>query len=117
MRVSLPYVTSYPAGRDRTLISVDGGEEPVWSRSSNEFYYRNGQRWMAVTTSFRPTFDASRPRVLFEGNYLNVPGLSYDVTADGRRFVLIRGLETPPTREIHVVLNWFEELKRLTHRP
>ena len=111
------YVTSYPAGRDRTLISVDGGEEPVWSRSSNEFYYRNGQRWMAVTTSFRPTFDASRPRVLFEGNYLNVPGLSYDVTADGRRFVLIRGLETPPTREIHVVLNWFEELKRLTHRP
>ena len=55
--------------------------------------------------------------MLFEGNYLNVPGLSYDVTADGRRFVLICGLETPPTREIHVVLNWFEELKRLTHRP
>ena len=111
------YVTSYPAGRDRTLISLDGGEEPVWSRSSNEVYYRNGQRWMTVTTSFRPTFDASRPRLLFEGNYLNVPGLSYDVTADGRRFVLIRGLDTPPTREIHVVLNWFEELKRLTHRP
>jgi serine/threonine-protein kinase len=111
------YVTTYPPGRDRTLISVDGGEEPVWSRSSNELYYRNGQRWMAVTTSSRPTFDASRARVLFEGNYLNVPGLSYDVTGDGRRFVLIRGLETPPAREIHVVLNWFTELKRLTHRP
>jgi hypothetical protein len=107
------YVTSYPAVRGRNLISVDGGEEPIWSRNSNELYYRNGQRWMAVTTSTRPAFDASRPRVLFEGNYLNVSGLSYDVTADGRRFVLIRGLDTPPTREIHVVLNWFEELKRL----
>ncbi len=107
------YVTSYPAVRGSNLISVDGGEEPIWSRNSNELYYRNGQRWMVVNTSNRPAFDASRPRVLFEGNYLNVSGLSYDVTADGRRFVLIRGLDTPPTREIHVVLNWFEELKRL----
>ena len=72
---------------------------------------------MVVTTSTQPTFDASRPRLLFEGNYLNVSGLSYDVTADGRRFVLIRGLDAPPTREIHVVLNWFEELKRLTRTP
>jgi Tol biopolymer transport system component len=111
------YVTSYPVIHERKLISVDGGEEPVWSRNSNALYYRNGQRWLVVTTSTRQAFDASQPRVLFEGNYLNVSGLSYDVTADGRRFVLIRGLETPPTREIHVVLNWFEELKRLTRRP
>jgi hypothetical protein len=44
---------------------------------------------------------------------LNVPGFSYDVTSDSQRFVLIRGLDSPPVREIHVVLNWFEELKRL----
>jgi eukaryotic-like serine/threonine-protein kinase len=111
------YVTSYPAVRGRSLISLEGGEEPIWSRNGKELFYRNGQRWMAVTTSTRPAFDASRPRLMFEGNYLNVSGLSYDVTPDGRRFVLIRGLETPPAREIHVVLNWFEELKRLTHRP
>jgi Tol biopolymer transport system component len=108
------YVTSYPAVGGRRLISIDGGEEPVWSRDGKELFYRNGQRWMVVTTVTQPTFDASRPRLLFEGNYLNVTGLSYDVTADGRRLVLIRGLDVSPTREIHVVLNWFEELKRLT---
>jgi eukaryotic-like serine/threonine-protein kinase len=107
------YVTSYPAIHGRNPISVDGGEEPIWSRNSNELYYRNGQRWMAVTTSTRQGFEASRPRVLFEGNYLNVSGLSYDVTADGQRFMLIRGLDAPAVREIHVVLNWFEDLKRL----
>jgi Tol biopolymer transport system component len=111
------YVTTYPAVGIRHLISIDGGEEPIWSRNGKELFYRNGQRWMVVTTSTQPTFDASRPRLLFEGNYLNVSGLSYDVTADGRRFVLIRGLDTPPAREIHVVLNWFEELKRLSNKP
>ena len=106
------YVTSYPAIQGRNPISVDGGEEPIWSRNG-QLYYRNGQRWMAVTTSTRQGFEASRPRVLFEGNYLNVSGLSYDVTADGQRFMLIRGLDAPAVREIHVVLNWFEDLKRL----
>ena len=110
------YVTSHPEVRGRTLISFDGGEEPIWSRDGKELFYRNGQRWMSVTVSTRPTFDAGRPRMVFEGNYLNVSGLSYDITADGRRFVLIRGLDAPPAREIHVVLNWFEELKRLTDR-
>jgi eukaryotic-like serine/threonine-protein kinase len=111
------YVTSYPDVRGRTLISFDGGEEPIWSRDGKELFYRNGQHWMSVTVSTGPTFDASRPRMIFEGNYLNVSGLSYDVTADGRRFILIRGLDALPAREIHVVLNWFEELKRLTNRP
>lgn len=84
------YVTSFPAVGGRTLIAIDGGEEPVWSPDGNELFYRNGQRWMVVTTSTQPTFDASRPRLLFEGNCLNVSGLSYDLTADGRRFILIR---------------------------
>lgn len=73
--------------------------------------YRNGQQWMGVTVEAGTTFDASRPRLLFQGNYLNVPGFSFDVAPDSGRFVLIHGVEAPPVREIHVVLNWFEELK------
>ena len=34
--------------------------------------------------------------------------MNYDVTADGQRFVMV----DPAPSEIHVVLNWFEELKR-----
>ncbi len=39
--------------------------------------------------------------------------LHYDVTPDGQRFVMVESaVESDPT-EVVVVLNWFEELKRL----
>jgi serine/threonine protein kinase len=37
----------------------------------------------------------------------------YDITPDGRRFVIIQGEEPQPLTEIRVILNWYEELKRL----
>ena len=35
----------------------------------------------------------------------------YDVTADGQRFLVHLRNPDAPAREIHVVENWFEELK------
>jgi hypothetical protein len=37
---------------------------------------------------------------------------SYDVTADGRRFVMIDTSNNPRPTQIDVIVNWFEELKR-----
>lgn len=45
---------------------------------------------------------------------LNVAGLSYDVAPDRQRFlVLPPQCDDSQIRELHVVTNWFEELKRL----
>jgi hypothetical protein len=55
----------------------------------------------------------SEPRQLFEGAF-SVDGVfrdSFGVSADGKRFLLIRA-EPRPT-EIVIVQNWLEELKRL----
>ena len=51
---------------------------------------------------------------MFEGNYINVMGIEYDVAPDGRHFIMIEANEpkSPPT-ELSVALNWFAELKRL----
>ena len=38
----------------------------------------------------------------------------YDVTPDGTKFVLLTIKPEAAATEIHVVLNWFEELNRLT---
>ncbi len=35
----------------------------------------------------------------------------YDVTPDGTRFVVLMTKPDAVPKEIHVVLNWFEELK------
>ena len=44
------------------------------------------------------------------------PVRPYDISPDGQRFLFLRKDLPPPTpapREMHVVVNWFEELKRL----
>ena len=40
---------------------------------------------------------------------------NYDVTPDGQRFLMLRPIsqKNEPVTEIHVVLNWSEDLKRL----
>ena len=60
---------------------------------------------------------------MFEGDYVfspdvvTGPGRTYDVAPDGQRFLMIRSGDTADGEagraEIHVVLNWHEELKRL----
>jgi hypothetical protein len=41
----------------------------------------------------------------------------YDVTLDGQRFVMVDASESePPPKEIILVQNWFEEVKRLVPR-
>jgi hypothetical protein len=51
-------------------------------------------------------YQASQP------NYVRA---NYDVSPDGQRFLMLQpvGQEQPPVTQIHVVLNWAEELKRL----
>ena len=68
---------------------------------------------MAVDITTEPTFTASKPRLLFEERYERSPTswANYDVTPDGQRFLMVKPNEQAAT-QIHVVLNWFEELKR-----
>jgi hypothetical protein len=64
---------------------------------------------MAVDIQTEPSFTAGRPRLLFEGQYEDW----WDVAADGQRFLMVQSVEPEqPATQIHVVLNWFEELKR-----
>jgi len=108
------YVQPYPAMDKAWQISDDFGEEPVWSADGKELFYRSGDRWMVVSISTEPEFAAGTPRVLFEGLYFNAPGVSYDVAPDGQHFLVLQPeYDSSQVREIHVVTNWFEELKRL----
>jgi serine/threonine protein kinase len=108
------YVESVPRGRGRWLVSSGGGIEPLWSPDGRELFYRNGDELLAVPVQSTPTFSVGAPRVLFERRLKNgIYGtLSYDITDDGREFLMIeRQVELVPNR-LHVVLNWDEELRR-----
>ncbi len=108
------YVRSWPEDTSRMLVSAHGGTDPVWSSDGTELFYRNGEAMMAVSVETGTSFTAGTPELLFEGRFkLGVHGsLSYDVSADGR-FLMIERSQDETTDRLHVVLNWFEELKRL----
>ena len=93
-------------------ISSEGGEEPLWSKDGRELFYRNGPKWMAADVTTDPQFKAGTPHMLFEGPYLNVPGVSYDVAADGRFLMLEESFKQPPTLQLQAIFNWAEEVKR-----
>jgi len=61
------------------------------------------------------------PRALFQGTHVSFnlsDGILWDINPDGKRFLVMKAVQ--PTdkapaaeapRQIHVVLNWIEELK------
>ncbi len=67
---------------------------------------------MAVEVTTQPQFKVGTPRMLFEGPYLNVPGVSYDVAADGRFLMLEESYKQPPTLQLQAIINWSEEVKQ-----
>jgi hypothetical protein len=104
------YVRPYPEGNPRRKVSANGGTAPRWGTHGKELFYRVGGKVMALNVETRPDFVAATPRELFDGPYG-----AYDALPDGASFVMVKEMADgdPPTR-INFVLNWFEELKRLT---
>ena len=112
------YVRPFPKVEEgKWQISTDGGVELRWAANGRELFYRNenGDQMMAVNITTEPTFGAGTPRLLFEGVYTRGQGGSafYDVTPDGQRFVMVQAQQGAVQAQINVVLNWFEEIKRL----
>jgi hypothetical protein len=110
-------VQPYPGPGGKWQISTEGGTEPAWNRNGKELFYRTGNKMMAVDVATQPSFSAGKPRMLFEGQYLTTDwpliSTSYDVSADGQRFLMVKATEQASSAtQINVVLNWFEELKQ-----
>lgn len=107
------YVQAYPRGNP-VQISQGGGEEAMWSAKGDEVFYRNRDSWQAVPVSLQPAFKASEPRELFRGPFINVPDYSEDIHPDGQRFLMLMP-EYPdaPVTQLHLILNWADEVRRL----
>ncbi len=118
------FVVPFPEASGKRQISTKGGTEPRWARDGRELFYRNGDKMMAVAIDTEPELSPAKPVLLFEGPYAQgtslfgffdtPPYTNYDVAPDGEGFIMIQQEERGGSRaELEVVLNWFEELKRL----
>jgi hypothetical protein len=101
-------------------VSTNGGTRPIWTRSGRELVYVSPTgALMRVGVTTGPAWAVTTPTLVVKEGYFTNPswwGRSYDISPDGQRFLMIKeggadGTAAPPS--IIVVLNWFEELKRL----
>ena len=124
------YVLPFPAtGVEPRQITQDGGMFPLWTREGDELFYRRPFNFLPtladalmgvdVRTEVGFEWGAERPLPI-EQFWATGDHRDYDVTPDGRRFLVITPIEAtgaetnePATPQIVVVENWFEELRRL----
>ena len=108
------YVQPFPEGGRVIPVSTGRGSEPVWSADGTAVFYRDANRLMIA--GIRNGEVIAPPRVIFTAPFefdVNAVGMqNYDVSPDGRRFLMIAATDDArPTGRF--VQNWFEELKRL----
>jgi Tol biopolymer transport system component len=101
-----------------TKYQIARGGRPQWSHDGTElFYVPAPSQFMAVTVSTQPSFAVTNPVAVPRGFGVADPAgpRPYDIMPDGRILGLGTAGQAPPgssgQAQIHVVLNWFEELK------
>ena len=110
------YVSPFPnTGEHRWKISAQGGQEPVWSHSGKELFYRvagstNAQMVMSVSSG--STFAPGARRMLFPLTRYSMSSThqQYAVAPDGR-FLMIRATESESQDQLIAVENFFDVLK------
>jgi serine/threonine-protein kinase len=119
------YVRPFPnTDSGRWQVSNNGGTRAGWSRDGRELFYLDGEGLLTVAgvQVDAQTLKLTAPKKLLNARYLpgsTVLGLDlrgYDVSPDGKRFVMIKDTapETTaaaPLGSISVILNWTEQLR------
>jgi eukaryotic-like serine/threonine-protein kinase len=117
------YVCPFPDVKNgKWQVSTSGGNHPLWSPDGRELFYNNGNATMAVPVETDPQFRLNgSPTVLFRGTagkYIGPASFNmtdftcWDISHDGKRFLMMKDDPTAAPRKINLVLDWFEELKQ-----
>jgi len=103
-------------------VQIPGaGHSPTWARNGTELLYlRGGPPTEVMRLAVQPghdpgTFAFGEAEVAGDFRYFSrrTPTRQYDATAAGDLLFIGTGVETEFDREIRIVTNWFEELRRL----
>ena len=119
------FVRPFPAvDTGKWQVTSGGGWEPLWSRNGRELFCRalsgGGMKLVAVPVpeqSAGSSFTYGKPEVVFPfAGYLvlggGAAGRTYDISPDGRRFLMVKTRDNMMLRpSITVVSHWFDELR------
>jgi hypothetical protein len=109
------YVRPFRGDGRTEIASRGGGSDPRWVGSS-ELLYRRGRKVLSVPVAPKDgQLNPGQERELFE---IDDYPTHFDVSADGTKFLILRRepQAAATSRQVHLVLNWQEDLKRLVPR-
>ena len=110
------YVRPFPeAGGGRWQVSNGGGVQPLWSPDGHELFFLDASsRLTAARVQTTPTFSVDGLTPLFDasGYLLDFFHQSYDITPDGRSFIVARSRRQVGGRGPQVVWaeHWFADI-------
>jgi Tol biopolymer transport system component len=98
------YVQTFPGAEGKWQVSTKGGARPVWSRSGRELFYISADNNLtAVDVESGARFEHGVPRPLFDVHM--PPTATYDVSRDGTRFLILKGIDPEVAAPMTVVVN------------
>ena len=115
------YARPFPGPGGKWLISTSGGTRPHWRRDGKEIFYlsEDNNLMAAEIRASGSTFEVGTVRPLFKtnpviavGGIAYVGGAAYDVTADGKRFLVNAWVDEVSSAPITLVVHWDKELKK-----
>nr|MDP9361650.1 protein kinase [Acidobacteriota bacterium] len=108
------YVVPFSGSAGKWQISTEGGYHVRWSRDGKQlFYLTPDYKLVAVDVSARgEEFVAGIPRVLFQTNIRRTPGPQWDVSPDGKRFLINTVVQQTEAAPLTLVHNWETALKK-----
>jgi len=107
------YITAFPAGGAKWQVSTNGGTTPRWRRDGKELFFLDPQDNIVavdVNTSGN-AMKLGAPHTLFQAVGIQRDFGPYDVSADGKKFLINSGLKEG-TEPVTLVQNWPAELKK-----
>ncbi len=107
------YMTVFPGGGPRWQVSTEGGHNPRWRRDGKELFFNNIDRTMAVDVGLGATSPKfGTPRLLFQAEPVSGPFGPFDVSADGKRFLVNATSAHVTDAPLTLVANWTVGLKK-----
>ena len=104
------YVTTFPGAAGKWQISRGGGGEPRWRGDGKElFYIGQSGMMMAAPVATEGSFSSGTPAPLFQvrgrTHVSSTDEFTYDVSRDGKQFLVNRYLKPDYPKPLTIVLN------------
>jgi Tol biopolymer transport system component len=107
------YIAAFPGGGAKWQVSSNGGIAAKWREDGKELFFLDpADNLVAVDVTSGKAVQLGAPHALFQAVGIQRDFGPYDVTGDGKKFLINSGNLKEGTEPVTLVLNWPAELKR-----